>query len=49
MTYSTRDFAPESSDGLYVGWDRLDDDTRIYLRVEANREALTPDYHCAWD
>jgi hypothetical protein len=48
-TYSTRDFAPASSDGLYVGWDRLADDTRIYLRVQANRAALTLDYHCAWD
>ena len=50
-TFSTRDFAPVEGGepGLLVGWDRLADDTRIYLRVKGNREAGTLDYHCAWD
>lgn len=48
-TYSTRDFKQVGEDGLYVGWDKLGDDTKIYLRVVGNREALTLDYHCAWD
>lgn len=48
-TYSTRDFTPTGTPGLYVGWDRLGDDTKIYVRLVPNREALTLDYHCAWD
>jgi hypothetical protein len=50
-TYSTRHFeqVEGAEPGLKVGWDRLADDTRIYLRVEGNREALTLDYRCAWD
>lgn len=48
-TVSTRDFEPTDTEGLYVGWDTLADDTRIYMRLEPNREAMTLDYHCAWD
>lgn len=49
-TYSTRDFEPvPGQPGLKVGWDRLADDTRIYLRTKGNKEARTLDYHCAWD
>ncbi|MGP4111422.1 SRPBCC family protein [Streptomyces sp. 4N509B] len=50
-TYSTRDFAPvEGKPGLFVGKDTLpDDNTKIYMRFEPNREALTIDMHCAWD
>jgi len=48
-TVSTRDFQPTGTPGLWVGWDTLCDDTKIYMRLEPNREALTLDYHCAWD
>jgi uncharacterized protein YndB with AHSA1/START domain len=48
-TYSIRDFRPSGIDGVYVGRDRIGDNTDIYCRVVANREALTVDYHCAWD
>ncbi|MBA0053322.1 SRPBCC family protein [Streptomyces sp. AJS327] len=50
-TYSTRDFAPvPDKPGLFVGRDTLpDDNTKIYLRMETNRSALTVDMHCAWD
>lgn len=48
-TVSTRDFEPTATPGLYVGWDTLADDTRIYMRLKPNREALTLDYECAWD
>lgn len=48
-TYSTRDFTAASGDGLVVGTDRLADDTKIYARVVANRQAMTVDFHCAWD
>jgi hypothetical protein len=49
-TYSTRDFAPTDTPGLYVGRDTLlDDETKIYLRIEGNPDALTVDMHCSWD
>lgn len=48
-TFSTRDFKPAGEDGLYVGVDRLGSETKIYARVVANREAMTVDFHCAWD
>jgi hypothetical protein len=48
-TVSTRDFKPTGTPGLYVGWDKLAEDTKIYMRLTPNREALTLDYHCAWD
>lgn len=46
---STRAFEPTEDPGLYAGWDTLGDDTRIFMRLKPNREALTLDYHCAWD
>lgn len=48
-TWSTRDFACLDDSGLAVGRDQLADDTKIYCRVEANAQARTVDYHCAWD
>jgi hypothetical protein len=48
-TYSTRDFAATDEPGLWVGHDRLNDDTEIYVRTIANADAMTVDYHCAWD
>lgn len=48
-TYSTRDFTPVGDDGLFVGIDRLGKATKIFVRVVANREAMTVDFHCAWD
>lgn len=48
-TYSMRKFEKLTEDGLYVGKDRIGDNTDIYFKVVANKEALTVDYHCAWD
>ncbi|MFD5813169.1 SRPBCC family protein [Streptomyces sp. NPDC127038] len=48
-TCSLRDFTPTDTPGLWVGRDRLEEDTRIYCKVVANAEALTVDYHCSWD
>jgi hypothetical protein len=48
-TYSVRDFEPTGTPGLWVGRDRLAEDTRIFCRVVANPDAMTVDYHCAWD
>jgi len=48
-TYSLRDFTVGSEDGLVVATDRIGGATKIYTRVVANRQAMTVDYHCAWD
>ncbi|MFD6993477.1 SRPBCC family protein [Streptomyces sp. NPDC059943] len=49
-TYSTRDFAPTSAPGVYQGRDTLlDDETKIFLRIDGNPDALTVDMKCAWD
>jgi len=48
-TYSVRGFEPTSTPGLWVGYDRLEEDTRIYCKVVANPDAMTVDYHCSWD
>jgi hypothetical protein len=46
-TYSVRALQPTASPDLLVGVDAQD--TPIYCRVESHPEALTVDYHCAWD
>ena len=56
-TYGVRDLKPigrshapgDGWDTVLEGWDRLSDDTRIYIRAHTDRQALTVDYHCAWD
>ena len=48
-TYSLRGFAPTEQPGLWSARDRLGSDTTIYARTLANPEAMTVDYHCAWD
>ncbi|MEV6753678.1 SRPBCC family protein [Streptomyces sp. NPDC051214] len=49
-TYSTRDFAPTDTPGLYQGRDTLlDDETKIFLRIDGDPRALTVDMKCAWD
>lgn len=48
-TYSTRDFKPTDKRGTFVGTDHISEATKIYVKVVANPEAMTVDYHCAWD
>ena len=50
-TYSTRDYKKVSEDSdLYVGIDAVGGgNTKIYAKAVCNRDALTVDYHCAWD
>jgi hypothetical protein len=50
-TYSTRDFKESDIPGVHVGVDKLDENTKIFCKVEAHahKNALTVDYHCAWD
>jgi hypothetical protein len=47
-TYSTREYKKVDEE-LYRGKDLLDKNTHIYCSVKSNREAMTVDYHCAWD
>ena len=48
-TYSTRDMKETDKQGLYVFNDAIGGITECYCRTEANRDAMTVDYHCAWD
>jgi hypothetical protein len=48
-TYSLREMGPTEQPGVVVGRDTIGPDTRIWCRSVANSEALTVDYHCAWD
>lgn len=49
-TYSTRDMKPAGQDGLVVFYDAVGGKTtNCYCRTESNREAMTVNYHCAWD
>ncbi|WP_440712126.1 SRPBCC family protein [Gordonia sp. FQ] len=49
-TYSSRGLRPCDDDpGLYVGYDMLNPGTEFFVRTVANPDAMTVDYHCAWD
>jgi hypothetical protein len=48
-TYSLREFEPGEQPGLMVARDTIGPDTRIWCKSVVNRDALTVDYHCAWD
>lgn len=49
-TYSTRDFAPTDVPGVHQGRDvLLDDQTKIFMRIDGDPNALTVDMRCAWD
>ncbi|MFE3291141.1 SRPBCC family protein [Rhodococcus sp. NPDC059234] len=49
-TGSLRGFTETDEAGLWLAYDRMgNDQTKIYTRTVANHEAMTVDYHCAWD
>jgi len=48
-TYSMRDFGEMDARGCVPSLDKIGGETKIYTRVEANPQARTVDYHCAWD
>jgi len=48
-TYSLRQFRPAEQPELMVARDTIGEDTQIWCKSVASREALTVDYHCAWD
>ncbi|HVJ88765.1 MAG TPA: hypothetical protein VM580_03110 [Labilithrix sp.] len=48
-TYSLRDFEPTGRENEVVSYDKIGGKTRIYSKAIAHAEAMTVDYHCAWD
>lgn len=48
-TYSMRKTEKVNNEGLYIADEMLQDNTKIYFKVEANEAARVVDYHCAWD
>ena len=50
-TYSLRDFAPagDPREGMVVATDKIGGKTKIFTKVVSHKEAMTVDYHCAWD
>jgi len=48
-SYSVRDLKPSELPSVYEGIDRIGGKTKIFCKTIANRDALTVDYHCAWD
>ncbi|MDL9937985.1 SRPBCC family protein [Gordonia sp. ABSL1-1] len=48
-TYGLRDFTTTDEPGLWHAYDRLGEDTEIYVRTECDPHVMTVDYHCAWD
>jgi hypothetical protein len=48
-TYTLRGFTPTEEPGLWLAYDKLLPDTKIFTRTQASAEARTVDYHCAWD
>ena len=46
-TYSVRKLRPTPTPGLLLGVDSAD--TPIYVRTVSHPDAMTVDYHCAWD
>lgn len=48
-TFSMRDFGETTEGGAVVATDWIGGKTKIFTRVRANSDAMTVDYHCAWD
>ncbi len=48
-TYSLREFKPTEQPGVMIARDMIGPDTQIWCKSLSSREALTVDYHCAWD
>jgi len=48
-TYSMRNFGEMDETGLVMSLDRIGGETEIYARTKVNADAMTVDYHCAWD
>jgi hypothetical protein len=48
-TYSLRDLKPTEDKDVLLFTDAIGGKTKCYCRTESNAQAMTVDYHCAWD
>lgn len=48
-TYSLRDMKPTDKKNLFEFKDMIGDDTLCFCETKVNPDAMTVDYHCAWD
>jgi len=48
-TYSMRDFEEIDAQGRVLSTDKIGGQTKIYTKCVAHADAMTVDYHCAWD
>lgn len=48
-TYSLRNMCTTATPGLVMFGDKVGGPTQCFCRTESDSEALTVDYHCAWD
>ncbi|MGK5081970.1 SRPBCC family protein [Bdellovibrionota bacterium FG-1] len=48
-SFSVRGFEKTGKSDVFVGKDKIGDNTTIHCRVTSNPDAMTVDYHCAWD
>ena len=48
-TFSMRDFEEMDAEGRVRSTDKIGGATKIFTRCVANADALTVDFHCAWD
>lgn len=48
-TFSLRDMQPTELADTFVFKDKIGDHTTCYCKTVINRQAMTVDYHCAWD
>ncbi len=48
-TFSLRDLMPTETKDVYEFTDKIGGKTKCFCKTVSNREAMTVDYHCAWD
>jgi hypothetical protein len=48
-TFSSSEFQKNKTPGLFEGRDALGKNTKLFAKIISNKDALTLDYHCAWD
>ena len=48
-TFSLRDLMPTDIKNVYEFTDKIGGKTKCFCKTVSNREAMTVDYHCAWD
>jgi hypothetical protein len=48
-TYSMRDFEEMDEQGRVLSTDKIGGKTKIWTKCIANADAMTVDFHCAWD